>query len=88
MSDDAEWNVAFTKVALQTRRELPPGPIRAGFDAALDTIGYNPLGVGRRLYPQGLDTERTFRIGSAGMIVYHVNETTRTIVITTILWAG
>jgi hypothetical protein len=35
-----------------------------------------------------VETERTFRAGSAGMIVYHVGETTRTIVITTILWAG
>jgi hypothetical protein len=83
---DDEWNIVFTKTALATRRELPPGPIRAGFDAALDVIGYNPLGVGRRFYDVGLDTERCYRVGSAGFIVYSVAH--RTITIASILWAG
>lgn len=89
MSDAVEgWAVAWRKSALQTYQELPAGPIRAGFTAALDTIGYTPLGVGRRLYPQGLETERTFRVGSAGLIVYTVDPARRTITIVSIVWAG
>lgn len=89
MSDDAEfWQVMFTKVAAQTRRELPPGPVRGGFDGALDTIGYHPLDVGRPLHPDGLATQRTYRVGSAGLIVYLVDEASRTIVIERIIYAG
>lgn len=89
MSDAGEfWQVSFTPVAAQTRRELPPGPIRGGFDGALDTIGYHPLDVGRPLYPDGLATQRTYRVGSAGLIVYMVDEAARMIVIERIIYAG
>jgi hypothetical protein len=88
VSDGEFWQVAFTPIAAQTRKELPPGPIRAGFDGALDVIGYTPLDVGRPLHPDGLETHRTFRCGSAGLIVYLVDEAARLIVIERIIYAG
>ncbi|OLE22488.1 MAG: hypothetical protein AUG49_18845 [Catenulispora sp. 13_1_20CM_3_70_7] len=86
MSD--AWGVEFTERAVQTRRQLPAGPVRAGFDAALDTIGSDPLGVGRPWHADGPPSERTYRVGSAGLIAYVVDEDRHVIVVTTLVYAG